>query len=160
MKHHWHYLKYVLRHKWYVLVAGRRLGAPLFSLVFHDWTKFLYNCEWCPYVWSFYQYNTELGRPQWVKDDFDKAWLHHQKRNKHHWQYWVLIEDSGVVKPLEMPVPYVREMVADWCGAGRAITGEWDVATWYHKNRDRIQLHRYTRIHVEELIKIATREFS
>ena len=29
-----------------------------------------------------------------VEHDFDVAWLHHQKRNKHHWQYWLLSPDK------------------------------------------------------------------
>jgi hypothetical protein len=54
--------------------------------------------------------------------------------------------------PLEMPECYVREMVADWCGAGRAITGKWEVAEWYTKTRAHIILHPATRVRVEELI--------
>jgi hypothetical protein len=153
MIHHWRYLMYVLRHKYYVFVAGRHLGAPLLSLIIHDFSKFG-PTEWRPYVNSFYRYKDD--RPQWVKEDFDKAWLHHQHHNPHHWQHWVLQKDNGSVKILKMPVPYVREMVADWCGAGRAITGKWEVAEWYEKAKDKMQLDEYTRIHVEDLIRRAS----
>ena len=37
---------------------------------------------------------------------FDSAWLLHQKRNAHHWQYWVLLEDEGNTKALEMDDKY------------------------------------------------------
>lgn len=39
------------------------------------------------YPWKY----TEMG----VKEAFDLAWLKHQKRNPHHWQYWLLINDSS-----------------------------------------------------------------
>lgn len=40
MHFHLRYLSYVLRHKWYVAVAGIALGVPLWRLVLHDWTTF------------------------------------------------------------------------------------------------------------------------
>lgn len=90
-----------------------------------------------------------------VKAAFDRAWLHHQHANPHHWQHWVLREDDGGTKVLAMPDKFVREMVADWMGAGRAITGRWEVAVWYAKNRDRILLHDDTRTLVDALIGAA-----
>lgn len=152
MRPHLRYLSYVLRHKWFVLVAGLRVGAPLWRLMIHDWSKFT-PAEWGPYVASFYgpwKYNE---RPAEVVEAFDRAWLHHQHANPHHWQHWVLREDSGAIKLLRMPPPLVHEMVADWMGAGRAITGRWEVSEWYVKNRNVIQLHPDTRATVEYLIE-------
>ena len=166
MRAHWAYLKYVVRHKWFVFVAGRRVKSPLWRLIIHDWSKFL-PCEWFPYVAQFYgrkptedeeriTYNLGISiktRAE-IKADFNAAWNHHQKSNKHHWQYWILINDSDEpkIRPQPMPVSYVREMVADWMGAGRAITGKWDVQTWYTDNRDKIILHDHTRRLVEHIL--------
>ena len=47
MKAHLRYLGYVLRHKWFVLVAGLKVGAPLWRLLIHDWSKFT-AAEWGP----------------------------------------------------------------------------------------------------------------
>lgn len=159
---HWKYFKYLIRHKWFVFVAGLRCGVPAWRLVIHDWSKFL-PCEWFPYARFFYG-----NLPSWeqaklwpgyggatkesAKIQFDVAWLHHQHLNPHHWQHWVLREDSGAVKLLEMPERLWREMVADWMGAGRAITGKWEAAAWYSKNGEIIQLAPQTRIHVEKLL--------
>lgn len=146
MKKHWLYAKYLFRHKWFVLVAGLRVGGiPLWRLVIHDWSKFL-PCEWGPYAKSFY--GPQPRTPE-VKAAFDAAWLHHQHLNPHHWQHWVLREDSGGVKLIEMPQRLHREMLADWMGAGRAITRRWDVAEWYAKNTAKIMLHPETRKNVE-----------
>ncbi|GAH23125.1 unnamed protein product, partial [marine sediment metagenome] len=29
-------------------------------------------------------------------------------RNSHHWQHWVLILDSGKMKPIEMPEEFIK----------------------------------------------------
>lgn len=227
MKKHFKYLSYVLKHKWYVFYAGIKIGAPIHRLIIHDWSKFLPS-EWYGYVEMFYgESYTELEKKAekyWMfleetreefnnnrRDGFNKAWLLHQKRNKHHWQYWLLVNDknkngfklqapdvnygpyflidekdvqlkvlhsydSTLYKPdeylklqhaldilvekanffplaLEMPDKYILEMVADWAGAGKAITGKWEVKDWYYKNKYNIILNDKTRIRVENLIE-------
>ena len=152
MKRHFAYLRYVLRHKWFVFVAGRRIKAPLWRTIIHDWSKFL-SSEWGPYAWTFYK---EDGTSRYIETpEFNYAWNHHQKRNKHHWQYWLLQMDRGDVIPLEMPTKYISEMVADWMGAGRAITGRWECQEWYEANKDKMILNYQTRIYVESLLRIA-----
>jgi hypothetical protein len=155
MKAHLRYLSYVIRHKWFVLCAGLKTDAPIWRLLIHDWSKFTL-VEWFPYVEQFYGPGLTRDTAQAVRDrrqsNFDTAWLHHQHRNPHHWQHWVLRQDDGALKVLEMPESFAREMVADWMGAGRAITGEWGVRAWYEKNRWKIQLHETTRRLVEFLI--------
>lgn len=155
MRKHWLYLKYVLRHKWFVFVAGLKTGAPLWRLVIHDWSKFTPS-EWRPYVEYFYGPHSQgkgTMTPD-IKEAFDAAWLHHQHRNAHHWQHWVLREDSGKTLTIPMPRPLVREMVADWMGAGRAITGKWEAAQWYLKNANVMLLHYETQLHAELLLGV------
>jgi len=160
MRRHWSYLQYVLRHKWFVFLAGLKTGAPLWRLIIHDWSKFL-PCEWGPYVRSFYNRDGSKRdwktRDPWDKVEFDWAWNHHQKSNDHHWQYWLLTNDSDDPKhrPLMMPEECVREMVADWMGAGRAITGKWDALNWYGQNQGKILLHELTRSQVREILERA-----
>ena len=60
--------------------------------------------------------------------------------------------DRGDVIPLKMPEKYICEMVADWMGAGKAITGKWDVIIWYNSNKQNIILHDNTRKFVEHLL--------
>lgn len=91
------------------------------------------------------------------KDRYDRAWLKHQNRHPHHWQYWVLMEDrppegTHRFRALPMPEVFIREMVADWLGAGRAITGGWDVWKWYFGNKHNQVMHPYVRHRVEELL--------
>jgi hypothetical protein len=205
------YGSYVLRHKWFVLVAGIRLGPPAgwpvlgtlrwwLQLLMHDLSKFRPS-EWSAYVDYFYGEPVE-GCPKCKaarQAAFDAAWLHHQHRNLHHWQRWLLRNDTPVDRwtasvadrdgmvllmnrpdgirrfylwdvfkepdaflrllnshpqPLPMPERYAREMVADWMGAGRAITGRWEAPKWYVENRHNMVLHQNTRGLVEFLLGV------
>jgi hypothetical protein len=151
---HLRYLRYVLRHKWYVFRAGLLTKAPLWRLIIHDWSKFS-KAEWNPYVNFFYGKGVdyEFRTPE-VKSAFSRAFHHHIHRNAHHWEYWLRYRASdGSFAPLEMPEKLVREMVADWAGAGRAITGEWELASWYEANAHKIKLHGATRKRVYALVE-------
>ena len=133
----WKYLKYVLTHKWHVARFCFKYGL-YWRGVKHDWSKFLPS-EWRPYAHYFYgdvdkEYPSEskyvrTELKDWRKIQFDRAWLKHQHRNDHHWQHHVLREDSGATKALEMTYDQKCEMIADWCGAGIAITGKLEVVS-------------------------------
>jgi hypothetical protein len=171
MKAHLRYLRTVTRHKWFVFLECCKLRIFWRGLI-HDWTKFLPS-EWSPYVASFEgpkypsykgfhgeerRLALDLGHTkEAVRERFDRAWLHHQRWNKHHWQYWVLRNDDGSTVPQMMPWVYVREMVADWRGAGRAY-GSPDTAAWYLARRASILLHPATRALVEALLGLTPKE--
>jgi hypothetical protein len=143
------YLTYLLRHKYHVGLACFREGLYWRGLI-HDLSKFLPS-EWIPYLNWFYGDN-----PEWWSGTFNVAWLKHIHRNPHHWQHWILREDSGEVELLEMPDRYLIEMVCDWYGAGIAQnkTGGWDETwRWFQENRDRISLHWHTRELVEAFLQ-------
>lgn len=159
---HLKYLRYVVRHKWFVFLACCRYGIPFAGIV-HDWSKFLPS-EWCPYAEYFYGTRKSFEALDAIRDfgcaelapwgyfasdRFNAAWNLHQKRSPHHWQFWLLTQDSGETFPLPMPDRYRREMLADWEGAGRAINGRIDTLPWYTRNRDRITIHSETRAWID-----------
>lgn len=176
MKKHWRYLTYVARHKWFVFRAACKMGVPWLGLI-HDLSKFRPD-EWFPYVEKFYggphtprakisvyekTYHWELAHrycAEAVQDAFDAAWLKHQHRNAHHPQHWRLVNDTDGVTLLEMPERYVREMVADWVGAGMAIKGHSMAAapietlTWWRANQAKTgyAMHPETAALVERLL--------
>jgi hypothetical protein len=137
------YFWLILKHKWFVLLAGIRTGCPLWRLLIHDWTKFL-PCELPHYQRQFF------GKAD-DPEGFIHCWVHHQNSNPHHWEYW--IPRTGHTRcnppypdgePVPMPMWAVREMVADWVGAGRAYAGKWpDMQNWewFEKSKDRMRLH-------------------
>lgn len=132
------YLNYVIRHKWYVFLECRKLGIVWLGLV-HDWSKFRPS-EFMPYARHFY------GTPKaFIKEvadpDFDFAWLLHQKRNRHHWQWFILPTDEEGAKLLPVPMKYVREMFADWTGASKAQGHGGDIRRWWFENHQKIQIN-------------------
>lgn len=156
MKAYLNYLKYVLRHKYFVYRECLNLEVPLLIAILHDWDKFLPD-EFLPYARFFY--NPDGTKKQirdksgyYKPDDtgdiaFDMAWLSHARRNRHHWQYWVLATTDGE-KVVDMPEVYRREMLADWRGAGKA-QGTPDTMYWYVTNREKMRLHSDTRKWIE-----------
>ena len=144
------YFKYILLHKWYVFRACAITGCPLIYGIMHDISKF-YPSEFFPYARRFYYPNGMKRKCSDGNDsDFDMAWLLHQKRNKHHWNYYVLVKDGGGLYALPMPEGRIREIVADWIGAGLAIHGKLDVKPWYYANKKSMTMHESTRKIVEQ----------
>lgn len=172
-----HYFWYIVRHKWFVFVECWKYGI-IWRGIWHDWHKLLPG-EWIPYANWFnhsygirYSWSDDVPRPSHVPAEyfynlpkhhrleykFDIAWLSHQKKAKHHWQWWILRNDDGSERAIEMPLVYAKEMLADWHGAGRAIVGKSsDTKQWYLDNaKDTITLHPNTREFVEIELGIKT----
>jgi hypothetical protein len=151
------YFCYVVKHKFYVGIFLWRKRFYWQALT-HDISKL----RWFPFkTYANYFYgeretegNSETGysKPITTTDkDFDYAWLLHQKINPHHWQFWILLEDSGKVKLIDIPNKYIIEMICDWYGASIA-TGKSDWSNyktntkkWYLAHRDIIQMSSNSR---------------
>jgi len=168
------YLKYIIKHKWFVLIECFRMGLYWRGLT-HDLSKLLPS-EFLDYAEYFYgnkkkteffdlcnKFNTGgcfelVPYGEAVEDKFQIAWLKHQRRNKHHWQYWLLKNDDGEEFSIGMPKKYLKEMLCDWRGAGRAITGKDDTKNWYEKNKINIELRGSDRNWIEEQLNTKTNQ--
>jgi len=148
------YLRYVIRHKWFVFVECGKQGLWWLGIL-HDWSKFLPS-EFIPYANHFHgkdkdgisqgRDSTGYYKAGFTGDNaFDFAWLLHQKRNKHHWQWWILPEDEGGIKVLQIHEKYRREMICDWHGASKAQGHGGYIAEWWNTNNHKMQLHTETR---------------
>lgn len=102
------------------------------------------------YAYAEYFYSEE--RTQEVKDDFDLAWLHHQHNNPHHWQHWLLREDDGGLKALQMPYECIIEMICDWWAFSWVKGDLYEIFSWYKSNKPKIQLHELTQQTVEDIL--------
>jgi hypothetical protein len=151
---HLRYLAYVLTHKFWVAWFGLRLGVPIWRLIVHDASKFG-RAEWGPYVRKFY-WSSPLT--PYGEERFAAAWLHHWTHNPHHWEYFAHVQHplltvpAPLEDPSEMPETFVREMVADWHGAGRAQGKGNDVLDFYRAKGPAMRLHPDTRALVERLL--------
>lgn len=171
MKSEIKYLKYLLRHKWYVMIECFKLGLIWQGLT-HDSSKF-YPDEFFPYAHFFYAKNGSINKSTQNKngyckpidtgnEDFDLAWQKHIKRNKHHLQWWIQNTDNEEEKLLPMKEPYLSELLCDWIGAGKAQghTSPKDdpylnVRNWYIQNKENIRCADETRKNIEQRIGLS-----
>ena len=126
------YLLSTIRHKAFVFWAGWKIvgGISLWRLFIHDWTKFL-PVEFVNYA-KYYELPSGSKKHP---NAFIKAWMHHQKNNKHHPEYWTTVGTfDWANRSVLMPKPYVREWVADLLGASMEYTGGWDMTAWLKEN--------------------------
>jgi hypothetical protein len=148
------YIWLTIKHKYFVFRAGLRTKAPIWNLIVHDWSKFL--------LWR--AYNNAFFGDKSMDKEFAEAWLYHQNHEKHHWEYWIprtshnkVDPTMEIVEPIEMPERFVREMVADWMGAGRAYEGQYPDPNdwkWFQANKQRIwkNVHPNTRKMILQVI--------
>lgn len=153
-------LKSLLTHKWYVFLAGLRMGKiPIWRLIVHDWSK-LTPVELINY--SRFKHGVK-SVPGW-----SRAWLHHMHHSPHHPEHWVLSwrgdpdfyrnhskHVAEFVTILPMPETYVRELVVDIMATGKEITGSWDIASWLNENGPRMLLHDDTITRLDAVMRDA-----
>lgn len=155
-------LKYAwltIRHKWFVLLAGLRIGCPLWRLIKHDMSKL----GW----YELPKYGRQFFGGRDDPYGFMCCWIHHQNHNDHHWEYWIPrtghsrctppYEDN---KPVTMPRGAVLEMVADWFGASRAYEGAFPTSAedwpWLQLNLHNVyaRVDGETHAHINDALRI------
>lgn len=157
-------VRYVLRHKWFVLVECFKRGLYWQGII-HDISKFSL-AEFPSYSNKFFSKGKTInsGRSKTgyydptADEDFKMAWFHHQKCNKHHWQYWCQPNDDGSIDYLQIPKKYIIEMMCDWIGAGKAqgthrLDGENPTKHWYTMNKYNMHIHPNSRKQLEKLLE-------
>jgi len=149
------YLILTLKHKYFVFVAGLKFNVPIWRLIKHDLSKFF------PSELPYYG-NQFFGRAN-NSQGFIKAWLKHQNRNDHHWEFYIprtghnrCVPPYPDNEPILMPTDAVKEMIADWMGASRAYEGTWpniETWKWLKDNLNKIRVHSETKILILKLLK-------
>lgn len=131
------HFKLVMIHKHFVFLASVEVGIPLRGL-FHDMSKF----SPIEFFNSAKYYTGNRSPIDNEKDDkgYSYAWLHHRGRNPHHWEYWIDNLSSGGVA-LKIPIKYVKEMICDWIGAGKA----YDFENWNYDTPFKFFIKKYNR---------------
>lgn len=159
-------LKYAwltIKHKYFVLIAGVSVGAPLLQLVFHDLSKLGHK--------ELKHYGRQFFGAADDPDGFISCWIHHQNHNPHHWEYWIPRTGHNRCTPPypdNQPIPmsenYALEMLADWFGASRAYEGKWPKPgdwPWLQKNFEKIVVHPNTRkFLVKKLVEMGYEEIN
>lgn len=159
---YWKYLKYLLRHKYYVAKICFRLGIWRQGIL-HDWSRFtprefkaLANYYYSGEHPGYFYHNGQDSILTKIYGIDKCAWWH-QKLNRHHWDWWVMVGDLGDQIIIEMEKRFIKEMVADWYSASLVKTGKVDLVDWYEKKKGQIHLGPKTRKYLERLLPIVER---
>jgi hypothetical protein len=151
------YLWYVVRHRWFVMLACFEYGLYWRGLT-HDMSKFSL-VELRGYMLKFGE-RIQAGRNKTGAYDptsdtnelWEKAWRHHFQHNDHHWQHYATPRPDCTYKVSPMSDDAIKEMVCDWLGAGKAQGNTTTVLQWYHANKYTMCLEVWTRMAVEREI--------
>ena len=117
-------------------------------IIHHDESKYS-DEEYYAYCEYFYGNKTDD-----VKSDFDYAWLHHQHNNPHHWQHWLLQQDDSNWKLLEIPYPYIIEMICDWWAFSWVKGNLTEIFDWYADNKLKILMNKKSKEQVEHILDL------
>lgn len=116
------------------------------SILEHDSSKYQSD-EYYAYLNHFYPSDKYPDD----EDAYGMAWLLHQHRNPHHWQYWVLPNDDGSIRSLDIPFSEVCNMLCDWHSFSAKDPSS-TAQKWYADNGSKMQLSDETKRLIDELI--------
>lgn len=118
----WEHFKTITRHRHAVIRNCKKAGI-LFQGLFHDLSKYSPS----EFLVGAKHYQGTRSPNEGEREDygFSYAWMHHQGRNKHHFEYWKDYDPvTKAYKPVKMPVRYVKEMFCDRVAASKIYLGD------------------------------------
>ncbi len=129
------------------LFANVDLGILDEQIKHHDESKYSEE-EYEPYALYYYVSKEKYS------GIFDRAWLHHQNANPHHWQYWILLDEDNPNKltPQVMDLNYIIEMICDWWSFSFNKGNLGEILNYYETNKDKIVFHPETKKQVENIL--------
>lgn len=154
----WKHFKTISYHKYLVAKGCFKVGLYKQGIL-HDMSKFSPS-EFLMGI-RYYQGNRSPNNAEREEKGYSSAWLHHQGRNKHHYEYWVdYCTDGlpGVMAPVPMPDKYIAEMIMDRIAASKVYRGKEytpaDPLAYYEKGAERIPMHPETKKKLERMLKM------
>ncbi len=150
------HFKVITRHRHQVIRHGAKCGIFWQSLG-HDLSKY------CPSEFisgaKYFQGEKSPNEEERRIFGYSKAWMHHQGRNRHHFEYWRDYNtETKRMESVKMPYRYVVEMFCDRVAAskiyqGKNYTKEHPLA-YFLKSKDTRPIHPETSDEIEELLSM------
>lgn len=112
----------ITKHRHMVIKYCFKAGIG-FQGLFHDLSKYsITEFKVGARYYTGYKSPNDVERSQ---KGYSSAWMHHQGRNKHHFEYWKDYNlQTHSVAPVKMPLRYVKEMFCDRVSASKIYMGE------------------------------------
>ncbi|MBQ0083368.1 MAG: catalase [Clostridiales bacterium] len=116
------HFKTITRHRHAVIKNCFRAGIG-FQGLFHDLSKYS-PAEFIEGA-KYYQGKRSPNEMARETNGYSGAWMHHKGRNRHHIEYWTDYDPvTKIMRPVKMPVKYVKEMFCDRVAASKIYQGE------------------------------------
>ena len=106
--------------------------------------------EFDPYAQYFYG----TKKDEEVKLNFQRAWLSHIHQNPHHWQHWLLHNDTEGLAILDMPYVFIIEMICDHWSFSWKNNNLYEIFDWYEKHKEEIIFSDKTRKTYEDILQL------
>lgn len=118
----------------------------------HDLSKIMSPDEFDAYANYHFPHTDDKEKLKAIKEAYQEAKVHHQNSNKHHSEYWVKIDDNGNVKPLDMDMLSIVEMICDWWSFNWDKGDLQGIFDWYDSKKDKIIMSPQTKRIVERIL--------
>ena len=152
--HIWKHFSTITKHRHKVIVHCLKAGI-FWQGLFHDLSKYSPT----EFIAGARNYLGDMSPNEKERNryGFSRAWLHHQGRNKHHFEYWVDYNlELNRKEPVQMPTRYLIEMFCDRVAASKIYYGDdYDEAKpyeYFDMGRKRRWMHKETSRQLEELL--------
>jgi len=117
-----HHFKTITRHRHKVIAHCFKAGIPWRGLM-HDLSKYTPTEFWEGA--KYYQGTRSPNEAAREERGHSAAWLHHQGRNRHHFEYWYDYNmKTHRREPVKMPLVFVLEMFCDRVAASKIYQGK------------------------------------
>ena len=127
----WKHFCTITRHRHQVIRNCYHAGI-LWQGLRHDLSKYS-PTEFIPGA-KYYQGDRSPNAEEREVNGYSVAWMHHQGRNKHHFEYWQDYHPQTRMKqPVKMPLRYVKEMFCD-----RVAASIRKICHWHTMKRENI----------------------
>lgn len=122
MAHPIKHFKVITRHRHKVIIHTAKCGILRQGLL-HDLSKYSPS-EFIPGA-KYFSGTKSPNVAERHNNGYSKAWLHHQGRNKHHFEYWKDYNpQTNKYESVKMPYKYVAEMFCDRVAASKIYQGD------------------------------------
>lgn len=156
MMHPIKHFKVITKHRHKVIYHCAKCGIFLQGLK-HDLSKYSPSefISGAKYFLGTRSPNEEERRVQ----GYSKAWIHHQGRNKHHFEYWKDYNmQTHLIEPVKMPYRYVVEMFCDRVAASKIYQDknytEKHPIEYFMRSKKTRAIHPQTSEELEHLLKM------
>lgn len=151
--HIFRHLHTVNKHRFLVFLNCCRCQIPWRGLV-HDLSKYSFT-EFFISARNYSGTHSPIAGERMEEHGYSKAFIHHTRRNKHHYEYWVDVTTGDIILA-PMPYVYALECCIDMISASEVYNGKSFnrslPLSFFYKTKDRSLMHSATKDFIEAVL--------